>query len=103
MLFSRSALLYMGLVVGCLCSFVSSAEPTYVPEPELADLIKRAIDGDKATAIKSIEQLAAKGPPAERAINYLMFKDGTTGRAKYAELLARANFGRIGYRIIMEL
>jgi tetratricopeptide (TPR) repeat protein len=76
----------------------------YVPEPEIEDLIKQAADKDKTAAQKAIDQLSAKGAPAERALQWHIAKESTPAACvKWAELYARCNFGRTGFKVNIEL
>jgi len=90
----------------CQLALPAGVEPssTYVPDPEIEKLIEQATKADKLAARNAFERLAGFGGAAERALqSHLQRETDAAARARFSELLARLNRGKVGYRITIEL
>jgi tetratricopeptide (TPR) repeat protein len=93
-----------------LCASLAAAQDGpvrpagYVPEPEIEALIQQALDLDKAVSQKAVGRLTQKGPSAERAVQWHLAKENApVACLKWADLYARCDFGRVGFRTCVEL
>jgi tetratricopeptide (TPR) repeat protein len=79
------------------------ATNTFVPDPEIEELIEHTSDKDSAAAKIALDKLIASGAAGERHLQHHLQTDTGPTRVKYAELLAKCGKSKVGYRVTLEL
>jgi len=96
----------VALWVGALpCRTLSAGEVpvAYTPDAEIEQLINQALQSDGAVGERALKKLSERGPEAEKAIDWNLARAASNQRAKWVELYARLNTGKVAYRITLEM
>jgi tetratricopeptide (TPR) repeat protein len=101
-MFRTGFCIFLCAAFSAVALYCNAGEPAAEPSPEIEKLIQQCLQSDKNSLPKALEKLAAQGAEAERALNWHLKKDAAS-RVRYAELIARAGFGKVGYRVVLEL
>src|SRR5688572_10062130 len=83
--------------------FAGEVPVAYTPDAELEQLINQALQSDGAVGERALKKLAERGPEAEKAIDWNLTRAASNQRAKWVELFARLNTGKVAYRITLEM
>jgi len=96
----------VALWIGALsCGTLQAGEipAAYTPDSEIEQLINQALQSDGAMGERALKKLSERGPEAEKAIDWNLSRAASNQRAKWVELYARLNTGKVAYRITLEM
>ncbi len=79
-------------------------DPSFVPDPEIEDLIDKALSADKNISDAASTSLHQQSGRAQRALDHRLFREKNEElKVRLAELIARTCEGALGFRCTCEL